>query len=164
MTSEPMTWTRRVVRAPGRLVEPRRQRGVETWDIVRGGVLPRDVPTLAQIPKPTIAMVHGACIGGALILAWACDLIIASDDTFFADPVVQMGMPGIEYFAHPWQMGSRFAKEFLFLGERIGASRAHELGMVNRACRRTISRPRRSTSGSGSPACPRSGPRWPSRP
>ncbi len=85
-----------------------------------------------EIPKPTIAMVNGACIAGALILAWACDLIVASDDAFFSDPVVQMGVPGIEFFAHPWEMGSRFAKEFLFLGERVSAQRAYELGMVNR--------------------------------
>jgi enoyl-CoA hydratase len=38
----------------------------------------------------------------------------------------------VEYFAHPWVMGPRFAKEFLFLGERVGAQRAYELGMVNR--------------------------------
>lgn len=84
-----------------------------------------------EVPKPTIAMVHGACIGGGLMLAWVCDLIIAADDAFFADPVVRMGAPGVEYFAHPWQMGPRFAKEFLFLGDRIGAQRARELGMVN---------------------------------
>jgi len=77
-------------------------------------------------------MVNGACIAGALILAWSCDLIVASDDAFFSDPVVQMGVPGIEFFAHPWEMGSRFAKEFLFLGERVPAARAYELGMVNR--------------------------------
>jgi enoyl-CoA hydratase len=43
-----------------------------------------------------------------------------------------MGAPGVEFFAHPWQMRPRFAKEFLFLGERIDAARARELGMVNR--------------------------------
>jgi len=85
-----------------------------------------------ELPKPTIAMVHGACIAGGLMLAWTCDLIIASDDSFYADPVVRMGVPGVEYFAHPWVMGARQAKEFLFLGERIGAARAYELGMVNR--------------------------------
>jgi enoyl-CoA hydratase len=85
-----------------------------------------------EIPKPTIAMVQGACIAGGLMLAWSCDLVIASDDAFFADPVVRMGIPGVEYFAHPWQMGARYAKEFLFLGERVGADRAKELGMVNR--------------------------------
>jgi enoyl-CoA hydratase len=89
-----------------------------------------------EIPKPTIAMVQGACVAGGLMLAWCCDLIVASDDAFFADPVVQMGIPGVEYFAHPWVMGPRFAKEFLFLGERVGAARALELGMVNRVVAR----------------------------
>jgi enoyl-CoA hydratase len=85
-----------------------------------------------ELPKPVIAQVHGACIAGGLMLAWICDLIVASDDAFFADPVVRMGIPGVEYFAHPWVMGPRAAKEFLFLGERISASRALALGMVNR--------------------------------
>jgi enoyl-CoA hydratase len=85
-----------------------------------------------ELPKPTIASVHGACIAGGLMLAWACDLIVASDDAFFSDPVVKMGIPGVEYFAHPWVMGPRFAKEFLFLGERVSAQRAYELGMINR--------------------------------
>jgi enoyl-CoA hydratase len=85
-----------------------------------------------EVPKPMIAMVHGACIAGGLMLAWVCDLIVASEDAFFADPVVRMGIPGVEYFAHPWQMGNRFAREFLYLGERVDAARARELGMVNR--------------------------------
>lgn len=85
-----------------------------------------------ELPKPTIAMVQGACIAGGLMLAWSCDLLVASDDAFFADPTVRMGVPGVEYFAHPWQMGPRFAKEFLFLGERVGAEEAQRLGMVNR--------------------------------
>ena len=85
-----------------------------------------------EIPKPVIAMVQGACIAGGLMLAWVCDLIVASDDAFFADPVVRMGIPGVEYFAHPWMLGPRFAKEALFTGDRFGAQRAYELGMVNR--------------------------------
>jgi enoyl-CoA hydratase len=89
-----------------------------------------------ELPKPTIAAVHGACIAGGLMLAWCCDLIVASDDAFFSDPVVRMGIPGVEYFAHPWVMGPRFAKEFLFLGERFDARRAYELGMVNRVVAR----------------------------
>src|SRR5487761_1058799 len=90
-----------------------------------------------EIPKPSIAMVHGACIAGGLMLAWVCDLIVAAQDAFFADPVVRMGIPGVEYFAHPWQMTPRFAKEFLFLGEKIDAARARELGMVNRVVGRS---------------------------
>jgi enoyl-CoA hydratase len=85
-----------------------------------------------EIPKPTIAMVRGACIAGGLMLAWVCDLIVAADDAFFADPVVHMGIPGVEYFAHPWVLGPRAAKELLFTGDRFGAERAYQLGMVNR--------------------------------
>jgi enoyl-CoA hydratase/carnithine racemase len=85
-----------------------------------------------EIPKPTIAMVQGACIAGGLMLAWVCDLIVAADDAFFADPVVRMGIPGVEYFAHPWVLGPRAAKEFLFTGERFDAAWALQRGMVNR--------------------------------
>jgi enoyl-CoA hydratase len=85
-----------------------------------------------EIPKPTVAMVQGACVAGGLMLAWCCDLVVAADNAFFADPVVRMGIPGVEYFAHPWVMGPRFAKEFLFTGDRVSADRALALGMVNR--------------------------------
>jgi enoyl-CoA hydratase len=83
-------------------------------------------------PKPTVAMVQGACIAGGLMLAWVCDLIIASDDAFFQDPVVRMGIPGVEYFAHAYELPPRIAKEFLLLGERMSAQRAEQFGMVNR--------------------------------
>jgi enoyl-CoA hydratase len=85
-----------------------------------------------EIPKPMIAMVHGACIAGGLMLAWSCDFIIAAEDAFFSDPVVRMGIPGVEYFAHPWVLNPRAAKEVLFTGDRFDAVRARELGMVNR--------------------------------
>ncbi|WP_213573986.1 enoyl-CoA hydratase [Rhodococcus sp. USK13] len=85
-----------------------------------------------EIPKPTIAMVQGACIAGGLMLAWVCDLIVASEDAFFSDPVVRMGIPGVEYFAHPWMMNPRFAKEILYTGDRFPAQRAYEVGMINR--------------------------------
>ena len=85
-----------------------------------------------ELPKPTICAVHGACIAGALMLAWSCDLIVASDDAFFADPVLRMGIPGVEFFAHPFVLGPRKAKEFLFLGERMSAQDALTAGMINR--------------------------------
>lgn len=85
-----------------------------------------------DIPKPTIAMVHGACIGAGLMVAWVCDLIVASSDAFFCDPVVAFGVPGVEFFSHPWEMGARQAKELLFTAEPIDAARALQLGMVNR--------------------------------
>ncbi|MDI3358511.1 enoyl-CoA hydratase [Pseudomonas sp. UYIF39] len=89
-----------------------------------------------EMPKPTIAMVHGACIAGGLMLAWVCDLIVASEDSYFADPVVRMGIPGVEYFAHVHELNSRIAKEFLFLGERMPAARAYQMGMLNRVVTR----------------------------
>ncbi|HEY0494849.1 MAG TPA: enoyl-CoA hydratase [Kutzneria sp.] len=89
-----------------------------------------------EIPKPMIAMVQGACIAGGLMLAWVCDLIVAAEDAFFADPVVRMGIPGVEYFAHPWVLGPRAAKEILFTGDRFSAQRAYEWGMVNRVVAR----------------------------
>ncbi|HEX8868080.1 MAG TPA: enoyl-CoA hydratase [Lentzea sp.] len=85
-----------------------------------------------EIPKPMIAMVQGACVAGGLMLAWVCDLIVAAEDAFFADPVVRMGIPGVEYFAHPWVLGPRAAKEVLFTGDRFSAQRAYEWGMVSR--------------------------------
>jgi enoyl-CoA hydratase len=89
-----------------------------------------------ELPKPVIACVQGACVAGGLMLAWVCDLIVASEDAFFADPVVRMGIPGVEYFAHPWVMPPRIAKEFLYTGDRMSARRAYEVGMVNRVVAR----------------------------
>ena len=85
-----------------------------------------------DIAKPTICMVQGACIAGGLTLAWVCDLIVASEDAFFQDPVNRMGIPGVEYFAHGFELPPRIAKEFLLLGERMPAARAYQYGMVNR--------------------------------
>lgn len=85
-----------------------------------------------DIAKPTVASVQGACIAGGLMLAWVCDLIVATDDAFFQDPVGRMGIPGVEYFAHGFELPPRVAKEFLYLGERMPAERAYHFGMVNR--------------------------------
>lgn len=85
-----------------------------------------------EIPKPMIAMVQGACIAGGLMLAWVCDMIVASEDAYFQDPVVRMGVPGVEYFAHGFELPPRIAREFLLLGERMPAARAYQYGMVNR--------------------------------
>jgi len=85
-----------------------------------------------NIPRPTIAAVQGKCIAGGLMLAWPCDLIIASDDAAFADPTVSFGVCGAEYFAHVWEVGIRKAKEMLFTGDELSADEAYRLGMVNR--------------------------------
>jgi enoyl-CoA hydratase len=84
-----------------------------------------------NLPKPTIAQVHGRTIAGGLMLMWVCDLIVAADDATFNDPTVAFGVNGVEYFAHPWELGVRKAKEMLFTGDPIDAETAHMLGMVN---------------------------------
>lgn len=83
------------------------------------------------IPKPMIAQVQGACIAGGLMLAWVCDLIVASEDAYFQDPVMMMGVPGVEYFAHAFELPPRIAREFLLLGRKMSAQRAYQYGMVN---------------------------------
>lgn len=86
-----------------------------------------------DFPKPTIAQVQGGCIAAGLMLANMCDLIVASEDAFFSDPVTHtMGAASLEVLIHPWVLGLRQAKEMLFTGERISAQQAKEFGMVNR--------------------------------
>lgn len=85
-----------------------------------------------DIPKPTIAAVQGACIAGGLMLCWPMDLIIAADNAHFSDPVLRMGIGGVEYHGHTWEIGPRKAKEMLFTARRFPAEEAEKLGMVNR--------------------------------
>jgi len=84
-----------------------------------------------DLPKPTIAQVHGKAIAGGLMLMWVCDLIVASEDALFADPTLRFGVNGVEWFAHPWELGPRKAKEMLFTGDFLTAAEARERGMVN---------------------------------
>jgi len=85
-----------------------------------------------DIPKPSIAAVQGACIAGGLLLAWPCDLIVAADNARFSDPVALMGIGGVEYHGHTWELGARKAKEMLFTAKPIDALEAERRGMVNK--------------------------------
>jgi len=88
-------------------------------------------------PKPTVAQVQGACIAGGFMVANMCDLIVASDDAYFADPVSQtLATAAVEVLIHPWVMGVRKAKEMLLAGARIGANEALAIGMVNKVVAR----------------------------
>lgn len=84
-----------------------------------------------NLSKPTIVQVQGKAIAGGLMLVWPFDLIVASEDAQFSDPVVAFGVNGHEFFVHAWEVGHRKAKEMLFTGEAIGAAEAMALGMVN---------------------------------
>ncbi|MAL79998.1 MAG: enoyl-CoA hydratase [Sneathiella sp.] len=85
-----------------------------------------------NLPKPMIAQVQGKCIAGGLMLAWCCDLIVAGRDAQFRDPTLEMGVCGAEFFMHPWEIGVRQAKEWLFTSDWLSADDAKALGMVNR--------------------------------
>lgn len=121
---------------------PRTLKGVGTWQNygAKGAEGPMAVEEeiylqmcrrWRNIPKPMIAEVQGACIAGGLMLAWVCDIIVASDDARFRDLVVGWGIPGVEFFGHPWELGHRRAREVLYTGDWFSAQEAHQWGMVN---------------------------------
>jgi enoyl-CoA hydratase len=86
-----------------------------------------------NLRKITIAEVHGPVYAAGLMLMWACDLIVAADNTTFADVVgARLGMCGVEYFAHPWELGPRRAKELLLTGDSMSVEEAHAIGMVSK--------------------------------
>ncbi len=86
-----------------------------------------------NLRKITIAEVHGVVLSAGLMLAWCCDLIVAAQDTVFADVVgTRLGMCGVEFFGHPWEFGPRKAKELLLTGDALSADEAHALGMVSK--------------------------------
>lgn len=78
-----------------------------------------------NVPKPTIAEVKGYTIFAGVAIASTCDLIFAADDTMFLPTNYQ-------YFAVPWDMTVRKAKEILFESRFVDAQEALELGLVNR--------------------------------
>jgi enoyl-CoA hydratase/carnithine racemase len=84
-----------------------------------------------EIPKPTIAAVQGKCIAAGLMLCWPCDLIVAADNAQFTDPVALLGIMGVEFHAHTWELGARKAKEMLFTAGPVSAQEALRSGMVN---------------------------------
>ena len=82
-------------------------------------------------PKPTIAAVHGYCIGGAFELSLACDVTVAAQSTKFGAPEVKFGSGAVALLL-PWVAGPKAAKELLLTGDdQLSADRAHALGIVN---------------------------------
>jgi enoyl-CoA hydratase len=73
-----------------------------------------------NLAKPTIAQVQGKVIAGGLMLVWPMDLIVA------------FNVNGVEYFAHPFEAGTRLAKEMLFTGRSLTADELMDRGMVNK--------------------------------
>jgi enoyl-CoA hydratase len=81
--------------------------------------------------KPTIAAVHGYCIGGAFELSLACDVTVAAQSTKFGSPEVKFGSGAVALLL-PWIAGPKIAKELLLCGDdQLTAGRALALGIVN---------------------------------
>src|SRR5919201_2101574 len=74
---------------------------------------------IRDLATPTIAMVQGHCVAAGLMLAAMCDLIVASDDAVFQNPVVRMTGAGVELLTEPFEIGFRKAKELLLTGDEI---------------------------------------------
>ena len=92
------------------------------------------VENLATSEKPTLARINGYCIGGGLNVALCCDLRVASEDSQFGIPAAKLGL-GYSYknFRRLVDViGLANANEITFTGERIGTTRAHEMGLLNR--------------------------------
>jgi enoyl-CoA hydratase len=86
-----------------------------------------------NLRKITIGQAHGDAYAAGLMILWACDLIVCADNARFSDVVgTRLGMCGVEYFAHPWELGPRKAKELLLTGDAIDADEAYRLGMVSK--------------------------------
>jgi 2-(1,2-epoxy-1,2-dihydrophenyl)acetyl-CoA isomerase len=89
---------------------------------------------IRTFPGPVIAAVHGYALGAGCEFALGCDLVVAGEDAQFGFPEVSVGLSvtgGISRLL-PLLVGPVIAKELLMLGERFGAARALELGLVNR--------------------------------
>ncbi len=106
------------------------QRGLAEWR----KVLEADfdfIMAFWHCPKPTIAAVHGYCIGGAFELSLACDVTVAAQSTKFGSPEVKFGSGAVALLL-PWVAGPKAAKELLLTGDdQLTAERAHALGIVN---------------------------------
>ncbi len=82
---------------------------------------------------PTLALIHGACVGAGAALASSCDLRIAADDSFFAVPAARLGL-GYDPRGLPRLLrvfGGQGTRQLFFTAERLAAARAHEMGAID---------------------------------
>ena len=94
--------------------------------------LPAVCLELDTVPKPTIALVHGACIGGGVALVSCCDIAVAMPSSFFSLPEVRLGFapgPLIPFFLRA--IDARGLRRYLLSGERFAAGEAMRLGLVH---------------------------------
>jgi len=87
-----------------------------------------------EMTKPTIAQIHGACIGGAAELALACDMRVMAEDAVLAIPEVRVGLiPDVGGSSRlPAVVGLGVAKELIMTGRAIDGTEAYRIGFANR--------------------------------
>jgi enoyl-CoA hydratase len=91
-----------------------------------------EISLIKDTAKPTIAAVQGACMGGGQRKVWPCDIIYCTEDAYFRDPTASMGIGGIQSHVHTWLYGPRLAKEMIYSGDPIPATRLYAAGHINR--------------------------------
>lgn len=93
----------------------------------------RCIPTVGiTTEKPVIAAVGGWCVGGALVLAMMCDLLVAADNAKFSYPEAKLGFTGGLISALPTRIPHKIAMELIMLCNTVDAKRAYEVGFANR--------------------------------
>ncbi len=93
----------------------------------------RCVPTVGiATEKPIIAAVAGWCIGGGLVMAMMCDLLVATEDARFSYPEGKVGITGGMIAGLAARIPHKIAMEMMLVGQPIGAERAYQAGLVNK--------------------------------
>jgi cyclohexa-1,5-dienecarbonyl-CoA hydratase len=100
----------------------------EMLDVVHGVIR-----KLLAVPQVTIAAVQGVCLGGGCELATCCDFVLASEDSFFATPEIQVGCyPPVALARFSSLIGYHRAAEMILTGRRFSAREALDMGLINR--------------------------------
>lgn len=106
-----------------------REKVPEMLEVVHGVIR-----SLLSLPQITIALVRGACLGGGCELASSCDFILASEDSFFATPEIEVGCyPPVALVRFPSQIGYHRTAEMILTGRKISAQEAAAIGLINRS-------------------------------
>lgn len=103
-------------------------------DAAYSGVVAAAESALVECPKLTLAMVHGVCMGGGVVLALACDLRFAGEGLRFAIPAARLGVvyPRTTVARLARLIGPSAALDLLASAREVGAAEALTLGLVNR--------------------------------
>jgi len=114
------------------VMPPDSQAHLSTKDLIETGTRwNRRLEYIFNYLKPTIAQVHGYCLGLGLYISMACDITIAGDDAVFGDPSLRMGLlTGIPLWT--WLIGIKKTKELVYLGRYLDAKEAERIFLINK--------------------------------